>query len=145
MAKSYGMRGWQLQVGHPTTVFVAISQLKEISGPSAAQGSRDVTHLESAAKEFAPTLPDNGTLSGSCIYNPSDPGQVSLITLVSTPTTLVSQNQLSPFKLISATTTQFFIINGLVMKADIVGGDVEATAMLDFEVKISGAVTYPTT
>jgi hypothetical protein len=36
-------------------------------------------------------------------------------------------------------------MNGLVQKADIVGGDAEATAMLDWEVKISGAVTYPTT
>lgn len=146
MTTSYPLKGFQLQIAHPTSTFVAVSQVKEVTGPSATMKTRNVTHLESVAEEFAPSIADNGILSGSCIYNPSDPGQAALTTLVSSPSTLATPGGgLSPFKLVSATTTKFFAMNGLVQKADIVGGDAEATAMLDWEVKISGAVTYPTT
>jgi len=145
MANSIPMKGCQLQIAHPSTVFVAVGQVQSLTGPSAEMGTRDVTHLGSTAKEFAPSIADAGEVSGTCVYYYTDAGQTAMQGLVVTPSTLNTTTQLTQFRIILPTTTKFFAFDGLVTKFDIVGGDAEGSMMADFTIKVSGAVTYPTT
>jgi hypothetical protein len=146
MTTTYGGRGTSLVVAHPTTVFVVVSQRVEIDGPDSEMGERDMTHLDSSAHECAPTIVDNGMVTGRCWYHPGDDGQKSMQTLVSTPSTLASPgNGLSQFKIILATTTKFFAFDGFVKKWKPGNMNNDGTIEAEWAVRVSGAVTYPTT
>jgi len=53
-------------------VFTAISDLEEISGPDGSAGEIEVTDLSSTAKEFKRGLTDNGSVSTTMMYIPTN-------------------------------------------------------------------------
>lgn len=134
-------KGTQLHISIQST-FVAISQNVEINGPSAEMGTREVTHLDSAAREFRATIVDNGELTGRCLYDPNNQAQAYFQGRAS-GTTYASTGEI--FKLIYSTTTKFEQFNGVPTRWAGAGMTVDDTVVKEWGIKISGLVTLPTT
>lgn len=134
-------KGTQLQISIQST-FVPISQNVEINGPSAEMGTREVTHLESSAREFRATIVDNGELSGNCLYDPTNQAQAYFQSRAS-GTTYASTGEI--FKLVYATTTKFEQFNGIPTRWAGSGMTVDGTVIKEWGIKVSGLVTLPTT
>lgn len=134
-------KGTQLHVSIQST-FVAISQNVEISGPSAEMGTREVTHLDSAAREHRATIVDNGELSGRCYYDPTNAAQ-KYFESRATGTTYASTGEI--FKLIYSTTTKFEQFNGVPTRWAGAGMTVDDTVVKEWGIKVSGLVTLATT
>lgn len=69
--ESQGMKIYVGDVGSPNN-FVAIPEIKSISGPDGSAPLRDVTDLDSTAKEFEPGLKDEGSLQLSVMFVPQN-------------------------------------------------------------------------
>lgn len=79
MAKTLAL-GTKLYVESNTPgTYIAVGNLTSVPVPSAEKGEAEVTDMDSTAKEFLPTLPDNGTLDFGGYFNIADPGQVLLL------------------------------------------------------------------
>lgn len=144
---TYGGLGTQLQIAHPTTAFAIVSQVVEINGPESEMGEREITHLGSTgAREFAPTICDNGEISGSLWFDPAQASHVSFQQMVQKATTVAGSSDGSvPMKIVLPTTTKTFTFNGFVKRFAITGLAIDGTVGADWSVRISGSVTYPTT
>ena len=55
--------------GASPQVLTAIGQVISIAGPSGTTGEIDVTNLSSSAKEFIPSLPDNGDVTLEIVFD----------------------------------------------------------------------------
>ena len=66
--------------GASPEVFTALGEVIDISLDSGGAAEIDVTNLSSSAKEFNLGLPDYGTVSISCNYDPDDAQQTALKT-----------------------------------------------------------------
>lgn len=53
-------------------VYTTITEVTEITGPDGSASEIDVTDLSSSAKEYKRGLPDNGSVSFTLMYIPSD-------------------------------------------------------------------------
>lgn len=62
-----------------TATFVKISEVTNIGAPSGEAADIDVTHLESAAKEYLVGVPDEGNIELAMNAVDADPGQLELI------------------------------------------------------------------
>lgn len=61
--------------GHGMTLMrgaTVVPQVRSITLPQRTMPERDNTHLASVARETAPTLPDNGTISAEILWNPAN-------------------------------------------------------------------------
>lgn len=78
MAKTLGL-GTELYVESDTpTVFVKVGNLTSVPAPSIEKGEVEVTDLDSVAREYLGTLPDNGEIAFSGYGNAADAGQAIL-------------------------------------------------------------------
>lgn len=134
-------KGTQLHISIQTT-FVAISQNVEINGPSAEMGTREVTHLDSSAREFRATIVDNGELTGRCFYDPNNQAQAYFQSRAS-GTTYASTGEI--FKLFYSSTGKFEQFNGVPTRWAGAGMTVDDTVVKEWGIKVSGLVTLPTT
>lgn len=55
-----------------------VGEIVDFNGPGGAAGVIDITHLRSTAKEKLMGIPDEGQISLSLNYNPTDAGQLGL-------------------------------------------------------------------
>jgi hypothetical protein len=132
-------KGWDLQIAASGST-ATVGGVKSVSGPGGKMGTRDVTHLLSTMKEYAPTIGDGGQMTADVMYNPSDAQHVILQGLLSShPSTGIA------VKFIGPTTTKFFSFNAIMTAMDISGHDVEGTVMAKFGFQVNGAITFPTT
>lgn len=124
-----------------TTTYIQVSQVVSFDGPSPEMGTREVTHLGSFAREFEPTILDNGTVSGTIWDDPTNTGQQIITSAVHT--TGVPQNLF--WKIVAPTTTIFHAFVGTPTNWGLTGFEVEGTVTRNFGIKISGLMTLPTT
>jgi len=69
--RSQGCTIWrQDDEASPANEYVQIGQVVSIDGPTGSQGTIDVTHLSSTARESIASLPDFGTVSLGVIWDP---------------------------------------------------------------------------
>jgi hypothetical protein len=69
--RSQGCTIWrQDDEASPVNTYKQIGQVVSIDGPTGSQGTIDVTHLSSVARESIASLPDFGTVSCSVIWDP---------------------------------------------------------------------------
>ncbi|GJM23940.1 MAG: hypothetical protein DHS20C16_03550 [Phycisphaerae bacterium] len=71
VAESYGGASW-----------TAIAEIEEVNAPGATAGEEEVTHMESATKEYIAQLTDTNEISGTIHFLPST--YSALMTLVGT-------------------------------------------------------------
>lgn len=119
------------------TVYTVLAQVVSLDGPSREVGTRETSILTSTTKTFAPTLLDNGEVSGKLLYDPKSDSHVTLDALIASQ--LVTGE---PWKLTfadaSATTYGFL---GVFTKFAPTGIEIEANLEADFAIKISGPIT----
>ncbi len=141
---NYGVKGTVLQIttSGSTTGFTAVGQIQSINAPGMKVGTRDVTHLLSATKEYEATIGDPQEFSGTLLADFSDAGAVLMQQRTTTPSTVLGGDT---FKVILPTTTKLFQFQGVVTDFTPVGGDVEGTWLVNFAVRPTRAITYPTT
>lgn len=124
-----------------TTTYLPVGQVVSIDGPSIEMGTREVTHLGSFAREFEPTIVDNGTVSGTIWDDPTNTGYQVINNEVHS--TGVPHNLF--WKIVFPTTTNFIGFVGTPTNWGLTGLEVEGTATKNFGVKVSGLLTLPTT
>lgn len=73
MAKTLAL-GTKLYV-ESGSLFIAVGNLESIGVPGPTKGEVEVTDLDSSAREFLATLPDNGELAFNGFFNEADAGQ----------------------------------------------------------------------
>lgn len=134
MAFSYPVKGTVITINS-----TAIGQIQSVGDIGLQVGKRDVTHLGSAAKEYAPSIGDPQAISVSVIAAATDNGLQAFLSKVNTPSTA-----LDTFSVILPTTTKTFGFSGFPSKGIWKFGDVEGTVMADLEIQPSGALTFPT-
>lgn len=135
-------KGTLLQVALSSTAsYNTVSQVQNIEGPSAEMGTREITHLASFAREFAPTIVNGGTVTAGIIYDPTNAGQMMIQSAVHTtgvPTSLA-------WRVVFSTTTKFFAFEGVPTQFSISGITVDDTVMANVGIQVSGVTTLPTT
>lgn len=75
-------QGMLLGVGDAASpeVYTTISEISDISGPDGSAGEIDVTDLSSTAKEFKRGLTDNGSVTATMMFVPTDTQHAQLRT-----------------------------------------------------------------
>lgn len=131
-------KGTLLKLGLPYSAasYSSIALIVSIDGPSREVGTRETTTLVSSAKTFAPTIFDGGEVSGKLLYDPKGGTQVSLETLLTTPSLAKWQ---MVFADTNGPTTGAF--DGVLTKLGPTGIEVESNLEAEFTIKVSGAVT----
>lgn len=154
---NYPGKGTQLFMAHPTTTWMQIGQVTDISGVGGAMGTRDVTHLDSAAVEKATSIFDGGETTISLIYDPNLDGHKTFQGLLTAPSTLVNAMVVNavtftgttggaiPFRVVLPSTTKQFGFLGVPKRMEVKGFTPQGTVMADCTVEVSGIVSYPTT
>ena len=137
---NFAGKGTTLQVSINSS-FVTISQNVEITGPSPEVGTREVTHLESSAREFNGTIVDSGTLTGNCLFDPTNAGQAYFQGKINTATPSTGES----FKLIYSTTTKSETFTGIPTSWAGSGMTVDGTVVKEWGIKLSGLITSATT
>jgi hypothetical protein len=123
-----------------TGVYTALAQVVSLDGPSTEIGTRETTHLGSGVvKTFAPTLVDNGTVSGQIEFDPKSDTHAYLVTVSQTPVANDQWKMTFADNHTGASTATFV---GHLTKLAPTGIETEANLLADFEIKISGAVTW---
>lgn len=137
---NYGGKGTQLQVTINST-FLAIGQITELTGPSGEMGTREVTHLDSSAREFAATILDGGEVSGTLLYDANGQAAAYFSGKVYTATPSTGE----AMKLVFSTTTKTLPFTAIPTAFGFTGFNVDGTASAEFGMKVSGLPTLPTT
>jgi hypothetical protein len=138
---NYGVKGSVLQVMIGST-YTNVGQIQSLSAPGTKMGTRDVTHLTSATKEYESTIGDPQEMAFVVIYDPADVGARLLETRVTTPSTVLGGDS---FKVITASTAKNWGFQGIVTDFTPNGGDVEGTWLANCAIRASRAITPPTT
>jgi hypothetical protein len=142
MAKSYAAKGVQLQMGDGATPenFTAIANLADVSGPSLALDTVEVTHHGSQAKEFAATLVDGGDVSFPINWDPAEATHKNTAGGLSYA---LLNKQLKDFKIVYPDQAG----SSIAFSAFVVGfepdGPVTGKLSAKLKLRISGAVTMP--
>lgn len=118
--------------GSPAS-YTEVKEIKNFSGPTGQASEIDVTHLQSAAKEYFMGLQDWGNFSIDCNFVQTDPGQVLL------RAAKASRNKIY-FKATNSN-GQVWSFAGFVLSLNISGG-VDSTMDASYEIRISGDVTF---
>ncbi len=124
-----------------TTTYIAVGQVQSIDGPAVEMGTREVTHLLSFAREFEPTIVNNGKITVKIFDDPTNTGQQIITAAVHTtgvPTNLF-------WKVVFPTTTNFIGFLGTPEAWGLTGGEVDGTMMRNLGIQVSGLLTLPTT
>jgi hypothetical protein len=130
--ESQGMKIYVGDSGSPEA-FAAIPEVKSIGGPDGQAALRDVTDLDSSAKEFEPGLKDEGNVTLSIQYIPQNAVHTTLRSAFSNRT-------LKSFKIefTDAGVTQWEFdgyVTGFAVSAAI-----DETLMASVTIKVTGAV-----
>jgi hypothetical protein len=112
-------------------VWTEVKEVKSFNEQQAESADIDVTHLQSAAKEFLTGLPDNGTFTGDINFVIADPGQLAM-------RAARDSQDIQSFKATFSddSTAEF---SGFVKSMPISGG-VDQAVTGSFSIKVSGAV-----
>lgn len=137
---NYGGKGTQLQVSIAST-FVPLGQLVSAGGPTGEMGTREVTHLDSSAREFAATILDGGEVSGSLFVDFANQSHQYMMGKVYTATPSTGE----AMKLVFSTTTKTMTFTAIPTAWPFGGFEVDGTATVDFGMKVTGLPTMPTT
>lgn len=138
---NYGGKGTQLHITINTS-FVPLSQAVEITGPSGEMGTREVTHLDSSAREFAPTILDGGEFTWNMLYDANSASQSYFQSKVYTATPATTGETM---KLVLSTTTKTIPFNGIPTRFNLTGMNVDGTVTAECAAKVTGLPTMPTT
>lgn len=140
MAEKNPGKGTQLKhgVGTGPTVYTSIAQRTKINGPDGKVGSVDVTDLDSAAKEYRPTLYDGGEVSMDIWYDPTTTTHKLLTGLLTAPT--VDKWEIT-FADAAATPVTF---DAFLTEFTPGGMEPEGYLMASIKLKITGAPIWPT-
>ncbi len=134
---SYGAK---LQVKDPATqTMLDIGGVTDFNGPQASRGEIDTTTLDSAAKEYALDLKDNGTFTSTLQTRYGDPAQKVLLNNLDSPDAL-------EFKLILPDDGYGNGEVGIAFKARVqsfpVSGSMGQAITTSLSLRITGDVTY---
>lgn len=146
-------KGTQFFISYPTTSWIQVAQITELDGPDGEMGTREITTLDSAAKEFAASLFDGGTISGKGFYDPTLDGHKTFSGLILNPSTIALSNGgltgavggAVPMKMVLPTTTKVCYMTAVPTKWTPGGFTPEGSQTMDFAAKISGPIIFPTT
>lgn len=122
--------------GTPTataTTYTAVANLKSFSGLDGSASDIDITHLDSAAKEFRAGLVDNGSFSTEVDRDTSDAGQLACTAAQTAGATKAFKLTLSNGVIAS--------FNAYVKKFNL-SGQVDGVYKSSLELKVTGAVTW---
>lgn len=135
MSDALESQGFKLEI-ETNSVGPVLTEVKEIVSFTGLDGQAseiDVTHMQSAAKEFRMGLQDFGTFQLETNYLPEDPGQVAM-------RAAKASRLLKNFTatLSDGSTIEF---SGFVLAAPVSGG-VDSKIDGSFTIRISGDVTF---
>ncbi len=71
--------GTILSVEDDTPAFIPVGNLTTVPVPSGEKGEVEMTDFDSVAKEYLPTLTDNGVIEFGGFFNGTNPGQLLLL------------------------------------------------------------------
>lgn len=136
MANAIETQGFTFGVsvtGTSPITYTAVGEVTSFNGFDGAAAEIDVTHLQSAAKEFLMGLQDFGNFTIECNYLPADTGQDLL-------RSAKASRDLHYFRATfsDASTATF---SGYVLSAPVSGG-VDAKVDGSFQIRITGDVTF---
>lgn len=113
-------------------VWTEVKEVKTFNLQQAEAADIDVTHLQSAAKEYLTGLQDNGTFGGDMNFVIEDPGQVAM------RAAMAAQSEQSFKATFSDGATATF--QGFVKSMPLSGG-VDQAVTGTFSIKVTGVVT----
>jgi hypothetical protein len=111
-----------------------IGEVKSIAGPSGSAPEIDITNLASTAREFNMGLPDEGTITLSCNYDPDDTNQAACRTARNAQT-------LSSFKITCSDSPATTITFSAYVTEWGLNFDIDAVATLTISLRLTGAAT----
>lgn len=121
------------------SVYTILGQVLSIGHAGGGEvGSRDTTTLTSAVKTKAPTIPDNGEVTFTLNFDPTDTGHQQLMTWKNSPPTTI------PFWKVTfaVTGTHTVVFNGFVSNFDGANaGSFEDNLAADVTITVTGGVT----
>jgi hypothetical protein len=113
--------------------YTRVANLKDFNGFDGAASDIDITHLESAAKEFRAGLVDNGQVSCNVQQDLADAGQIAVMAAQVASATKNFKVTLSSGKVAS--------FAGYIKKFS-AAGQVDGVIMSSLDIKITGSVTW---
>lgn len=129
-------------VGTGPVVWTTLAQRVEIDGPEMEVGTRETTHLDSAARTFGATILDTGEVSMTLDYDPGEPTHTLLTGLLTGQT--VEQWQTVDTDVITggvaAGSTIAFL--GILTKFKPTGMTVDDNLQAEVSIKGSGVPTF---
>ncbi|MBS1798936.1 MAG: hypothetical protein JSS95_03840 [Acidobacteria bacterium] len=133
-------KGASLSISTDGTTFTAVKQLQKITSSGQKSNFADITNLDSpsAFVETLPTTLDSGTLSSTCVANPSDPGQLMLLAAFQAQTKLTCKLQYPPVGTQTVGLLKKF--SAYVSSAPMPSAAVSDASTFDLELKITGPV-----
>ncbi len=111
-----------------------IAQRVKLEGPDSKVGEADVTHLDSTFKEFRPTIPEAGNISGTLLYDPADTTHQDMEALRNVPSTEAWELEFS-----DGSSDAF---DGFLMEWKKSGMEVEKYVEAEFKIRITGLITF---
>ena len=134
-------KGGSLTISTDGTVFTKISQIKSIKPGGSKANFDDITNIDSpdAFIERIPTTLDSGTLSFTCVSDPSDAGQTMLLAAFVAQTKLTVKLQYP--KVGTQTTGLLKTFSAYVSNCPMPSVDATAASTFDAEMTITGPVT----
>jgi hypothetical protein len=119
--------------------YATIAQRISLDGPDRSVAAVDTSHLDSTAKTNRPSrMPDNGTVSGTLLWNPADTQHLAIEALIATPAMghwqlVFNDGSGSP----NRPAKQF---DGTLTKWKTTGIEVDSNVEVEFEIKVSGTI-----
>jgi hypothetical protein len=134
-------KGGSLSLSSDGTTFTKIGQISKLSSSGAKAAYADITNLDSpdAFIERIPTTLDSGTISFTCVTNPSDTGQLMLLASFNAQTKLTVKLQYPPVG--SQTTGLLKTFSAYVSSANMPTAEITSASTVDAELTITGPVT----
>ena len=134
-------KGTELQLSINST-YTAIGQLVDVTPPSMANPSVDVTHLGSSERERIGTIFDGGSVSGSLLHDPGLDSHKQLV-LNASSGAMRTYTPLS-WKIVGATTTNTITFTGILTQFSFQTVTVDDAWRTQFQIDISGPVAIST-
>lgn len=132
MANAIKSQGFRFAIGAGGSPYTDISEVVSFTMLDGDAAEIDVSHLQSAAKEFLIGLKDNGNCTLELNYNPDDAGQVAVRAAVG--------GNIQDFRA-TFSSGDIATFHGFIKSAPLSGG-VDEKVATTFNIRISGAVTW---
>lgn len=116
------------------TVFTDLEEVTDISVNGEKLGTDDATHMQSAAKEYIPTIPDGGTVDISFNYVPGAAGQIAF-------RTRFTNKEVCNFKITLPNALGSRSFAGIIIQPGDIKLPVEKKATVTAKVQVTGATT----